>query len=329
MLKRFASRLSAMLPDTLPSLRGAWLKAYTGLWIAVIAVAVFMTGLNAWQGLQPFEYTYGHYGFSSSGSGDRLGAVVGSEAIAKGFQAGDIILAIDGVPMEKIGTAYLAVRKALIKNEGETTAFTVRSTDGNVRTKLLTRLEENTRRAETSRKLRLGLELAADFAFFCAAIMLFRRRREPVPAILALSFTMVLATPNFAADVWLDGEPLTAALDMVGTIGFAMLWLGLLAFPDGRMPRMAWALACVIFIWGAFMALFPGSTMAELANVTGTALFAAAVVRLILRYLRLPAGINPTCPSSARSRTKSAIAGSRQWTAIMRFAMAWIIPRCC
>lgn len=290
--KRFASRLSALLPETLPPLQGAWLKAYTGSWIALAAIAALMTSLNAWKGLEPFEYTWAHYGLTTTaGSGDRVHFVTGSEAIAKGIKAGDAILALDGVPMEEIGTGYLAFRKALIRREGETVTFTVRSADGTISTKRLTRLEENTREHEASRKLNLGLQLAAAIAFLCAAVLLFRRRREPVPALLAIAFPMVLAVPSYAAEVWLDQAFLTAVLETVGTIGPALFLLGLVAFPDGRMSRAAWAVACVILVWSLIPILFPGSVAADMKDLTGTVLLAAAIIRLIVRYRRLPDGI--------------------------------------
>jgi hypothetical protein len=292
MPKRFASRSSSFLPDTLPSLQGAWLKSYTALWAALAAIAVLMTGLNAWKGLEPFEYTWAHYGLTTTaGSGDRVHFVTGSEATAKGFKTGDVILAIDGVPMEEIGTGYLAFRKALIRKEGETVAFTVRTAAGTIATKRLTRLEENTRGQEASRKLNLGLQLAAALAFLCAAILLFRRRREPVPAILALAFTMVLATPTAAAEVWLDRAALTAVLEAVGTIGPALFLFSLVAFPDGRMSRAAWAIACVILVWSLIPILFPASVAADMKDLIGPALLAAATIRLIVRYRRLPDGI--------------------------------------
>lgn len=290
MRKWFVSRSSRLLPDTLPALQGGWLKAYTALWIALAAIAVVMTGLNAWKGFEPFEYTFGHYGLSGS-EGDRIGVVTGSEAAAKGFRSGDAILAIDGVPIEQIGTGYLPVRKALIKEEGETVAFTVRSADGNVRTERLTRLEENTRRIEAGRKLSLGLALASAVAFLCAAILLFRRRREPVPAILALAFTMVLMVPNYAVDVWLDRASLTAVLRSGSTVGPALFMLGLVAFPDGRMSRIAWAFAFVIFLWCTIPLLFPGPVQVGMVDFGGTILLAGAVIRLFVRYRRLPDGI--------------------------------------
>ncbi|NTZ42106.1 hypothetical protein G7A66_03150 [Altererythrobacter sp. SALINAS58] len=274
----------------MPALQGGWLKAYTALWIALAAIAFVMTGLNAWKGFEPFEHTYGHYGLVSAGSGDRIGAVVGSEAIAKGFKAGDTILAINEVPMEEIGTGYLAARKALIREEGEAIAFTVRNAKGNVRTERLTRLKENTRLPETARKLSLGLNLATDLAFLCAAILLFRRRCEPVPALLALGFTMILVAPNLAVNVWLDQASLAAGLETINIFGNTLLLLGLLAFPEGRMSRIAWLIGCALLVCGAITALLP-AIKNEVALPIFAAMLAVAVVRQILRYRRLPDGI--------------------------------------
>ncbi|HET8612938.1 MAG TPA: hypothetical protein VFL92_09250 [Sphingomonas sp.] len=279
------------LPQTLPPLRGGALKIYTVAWIVLTAIAIGITGINAWQSSKPVEYGWLNYGLGGDASNQHITTVTGAEAIAQGIRAGDGILAIDGVPTARIGTDYNAAREALARPEGGTIALTLRDAQGRVRTHRLTRSAANTREMERTRALGVATDLLASIATLCAAALLFRRRREPVPAILALAFVLSWIVPSWQAVVWLDRPWLADALRLLSTLGWPLLFLGLLVFPDGRMgSRTAWAIAGAIILWTGFSFTNPleDSAVSILAIIVFLAL---GVARQLLRYRRMPPGV--------------------------------------
>ncbi len=291
MVRWMSGRSVPVLPEMLPPLRGWWLKFYTAAWIAVMAIAIAVTGLNTWQGAKPVEYGWLNYGLSADSSGEHIAIVIGAEAIAQGIEHGDAILAIDGVPLAEIGMDYLAAHKALARPEGAMLALTLRDAQGQVRTHRLTRSAANTRASERTRLLEVAIGLLSNVAFLCAAALLFRRRREPVPAILALAFVLTLVGPTWQAGIWLKQPVLTEGLGMLSTFGYPLMFFGLLVFPDGRMgSRMAWAIAGVIAIWTAFNLTNPFGLADAVYIPAFLALLAVAVVRQALRYRRMPPG---------------------------------------
>lgn len=265
------------------------LKAYTAIWALSLAAAVAMLAIGAWQGFRPFEYGWLNYGLTTDARGSHVTAVTSAEALARGISPGDAILAIDGRAMDEIGTSFEAQKRALARREGESIAFTFRDAAGQTATHRLTRSSGHTHEVENTRRFGVAATLLSSLAFLVAAVLLFRRRREPVPALLALAFTLTAITSGNEASWWLDAPRLT---DAISVAGVAFLLLGLLAFPDGRMgSRTAWAAAAAI-------ALLPVLVLADVAAngskpvlVTLLALFAAVLARLVLRFRRMPAGI--------------------------------------
>lgn len=293
MVRWISARSRPLLPETLPSLRGWALTIYTVAWSALLVVAIAVTGISAWQGAKPIEYGWLNYGLGADGSGQHIASVTGAEAIAQGIKAGDAILAIDGVPMAKIGTDYTAARKALARPEGATLGLALRDAQGQVRTLRLTRSAANTREMERTRALGVATDLFTGVACLCAAILLFRRRREPVPAILALAFVLSWIGPSWQAVVWLDQPWLAGGLGTLSALGWPLLFLGLLVFPDGRMgSRTAWAIAGAIILWTAFSLVNPFGFDNAAIDIAAIIVFLGlGVGRQLLRYRRMPPGI--------------------------------------
>jgi len=283
-----------LLPEALPPLRGWALKIYTVAWIVLMAIAIAITGINAWQSSKPVEYGWLNYGLGADNTSEHITAVTGAEAIAQGIKPGDAILAIDGTPMARIGTNYNAARKALARPEGAVLALTLRGADGQTRTHRLTRSAANTREMERLRALGVATDLFTNIAFLCAAALLCRRRREPVPAILALAFILSGTNPSWQAVVWFDQPWLTDSLGQLTILAWPLLFLGLLVFPDGRMgSRAVWAIAAAIFLWTGLSLTDPfGFGAAAGVGITAIIVFLAlGVARQLLRYRRMSPGI--------------------------------------
>ncbi|MBC7986487.1 MAG: hypothetical protein H7X93_07435, partial [Sphingomonadaceae bacterium] len=131
--------------------------------------------------------------------------------------------------------------------------------------------------------------LLVPLALVPAALLLFRQRAEPVPALLSIALLIISATSFFGAFA-------TDALGLVATAP-ALLWLGwagiilaLLCFPDGRLaPRWAAIVAGLLLaqLIAVELGLFPGNV-----HLLGwVALLALAVAALAARYRRLPPGV--------------------------------------
>src|SRR5690242_19267299 len=100
----------------------------------------------------------------------------------------------------------------------------------------------------------VGLRLVKSAVLICAAtILLYRRQRDPVAALLALAFLTWTISSSF--DFW-TGAALPQLLDRCRFLLFA---LALLLFPDGRMQpgwiRPAMAASFVVFLIGVVEAL--------------------------------------------------------------------------
>lgn len=269
----------------LPSLRGAGLKTYNFVWVAILIAAVAMTGIGAWQGFAPMQYGWLNYGLAGSADARTIEVVTGEEAAAKGISPGDSILAIDGVPVEQIDTSWIGIRGRLAKPEGETIALTLRNAEGTTVTHRLRSRASNTLPAERARGLATGASLLMQLALMTAGLLLFRRRLEPVPAVLALAFVTIAVTASTDALLWLDKVHIERTLNVSG---FGLLVFGLLVFPNGRLgsraPRL---IAACILIWGVSLLILPDS---RLYYGGLTALFLAAGVRQLLLYRRMEPG---------------------------------------
>lgn len=272
----------------LPSLRGWWLKTYNLVWLAALIAALAMTGIGAWKGFTPMQYGWLNYGLSSTGNSRQIALVLGAEPIAKGISPGDRILAIDGVPIDRVNTDWAAIQARLIKPEGATVALTLQDAGGTVETHRLTSSSVNTAARERARQIEAGAALLIQFALLSAAILLFRRRCEPVPAMLALSFAMMAAIASADATLWLD-DLLLQGIFAFG--GFGLLLFGLLVFPDGRArTRECSVLGIGLLVWGIAAVLVPTSLAGQIYTFGLGVLLLVVGARQLLRYHRLAPG---------------------------------------
>lgn len=285
MISLSVARWRIRLPETLPRLTGTGLRIFSIIWAAAIATALIVTVFGTWQSFKPYPYRWLNYGLSASSSGSEIFAVTGQQAQQSGIRAGDEVLAIDGRPMRALDFAQQ--RRLLDRPEGAVIALTLRNAQGEVRTHRLTRAASNTREVEKVRLLQGFSETVSSTAFLIAAALLFRRRREPVPALLALAFATNAATAN---------TPLADTLDIpflsewMGSLSLAMLLVGLAGFPDGRIgSARSWTIIGLILLYPPAVILRVGGPWIIMPYVLS--LCAVVLVRMALRYRQMPAGI--------------------------------------
>lgn len=285
MISLSVARWRIRLPETLPRLTGTGLRIFSIIWAATIATALIVTVFGTWQSFKPYPYRWLNYGLSASSSGSEIFAVTGQQAQQSGIRAGDEVLAIDGRPMRALD--FAEQRRLLDRPEGAVLALTLRNAQGEVRTHRLTRAASNTREVEKVRLLQGFSEIVSSIAFLIAAALLFRRRREPVPALLALAFATNAATAN---------TPLADILDIpflsewMGSLSLAMLLVGLAGFPDGRIgSARSWTIIGLILLYPPAVILRVGGPWIIMPYVLS--LCAVVLVRMALRYRQMPAGI--------------------------------------
>ena len=272
----------------LPQLQTWWPMVYNVVWGAVLLAALAMSGINVWKGLSPAEYGWLNYGLSGSANGRQIFMVVGEEAAAKGVEAGDTVLAIDGVPTAQIGMSYAEQLSRLVKPEGSRVALTLRDARGEVETVSLTSSAANTKPHRQMRTLETLATLFMQILLIAGAIVLFRRRRDAVPAMLAISFPLLAATAGGEAMLWLDFWLAEQAL-LLG--GFGLLLLGLLTFPSGRLStRASRMLALAIVAWSILLFVLPAMVSPVVFLVGLAALLLAVAARQILVFRGMPPG---------------------------------------
>jgi hypothetical protein len=277
------------LPERLPDLKGKWLTAYTILWAMMLPLAMTGAALSAWINLTtPAMWT--PYGFATSedSTGIHVDAVTAPTVRSTGLRSGDYIVRVDdwSVPTT---AARRAARNHVVKPDGATTVFTVRRATGDlykvrlVRSRLVE--EQGYREAGVSRAFARAMDGLGTLAVPClllgASILLFvRRRRETVPALLSLSFLMMAA-------VFGGGDPLgivpVGAVGIFTSIAFCLMMAALFAFPSGRFEPPWTALPVLLLV---LLPLVPP----DWGNLLAAGNCLLAVVALISRYRRLPAG---------------------------------------
>ncbi len=295
-----AARGGSRIRRALPRLHGRGLAAYTVLWLILLPLAAAMPIVSVVYGVQRAESpVWVPIGLSvdSSGAEVVVGDATTAEARAAGVRSGDVVVAIDGRRVRGGASGYEQVRPLLLRPEGTRFRIALRGPDGRIRTVRLTRLkahiEEPLRGSGlTTRTVSamgwIGGLLPAIF-FVPASILLFRRRREPVPALLSIALLLLAAGEFVGTTGWFElGLP-----DWIGRLvaigGWSALLLVLLTFPNGAFrPRWTARLAPFLAVWSLLFAV--GATKYLLSVGAVLLLMVAAVANLALRYRRMEPG---------------------------------------
>lgn len=271
------------LPDRLPPLRGRGLAIFGWVWSILFVVALAGVGYGAWVDFQPQPYGWGYIGISVDDDGTVEDVVPETEAAAQGIARGQAVLAVDGVPLARLGNSTAAVRAAVQRPEGTALSVTLRDLRGKIVTHRLTRHAANVRRYVAVDRLTALNSVFNSVVMMAGALILFRQRREPVPALMALSFAVQATSNSFS--FW---SALGIDIAFLNAPSWSLMLLSLLVFPDGRIQsRWAWmtVAAAVVFattgLWMGEDVLWPVLAV----------LFAAVAAHLAFRYRKLPGGI--------------------------------------
>jgi len=285
-----------------PRLRAAGFAAFKALWFALLALAVVAPAAGVYYREQMIARIFNPLALVGIGYEIQNGARIrirprSAEARAAGIEDGERPLAIDGVPVSEAASDLSELARRLSGPEGSVLTLTTRSPDGRLATHRLTRSEANIRSAyagtgidrRTYRTMLLILGIFPNYLLIAAAVLLFRRRtRDPVAALLSLSFLMVAANMFHAEFVYqrLDLNALAGIWAVGGWCGFMLV---LLIFPDGRfVPRWTrWAALLLIpFAVQSYLFLFSW----QVDGLLSAAFLAVGVACLAFRYRRLSPG---------------------------------------
>lgn len=288
------------MPRALPRLQGRWLFAFNILWLLLLPLAAAMPIVSTVAQVQradsPIWMPLGLL-VDSSGGEVRVDGPTTEEARAAGVREGDVVVAIDGRRVRGGARGYSEIRPLLLRPDGTGFAVSLRGADGRIRNVRLTRsqahIDEPLKGSGLSTQAvsitgSIGGLLPALF-FIPAAILLFRRRREPVPALLSLALLLLAAGEFVGTTGWFElGWP-DWIRRLVSVGGWSALLLVLLAFPNGDFrPRWTAWLAPLLLVWTLLFAV--GATLYLLSVGVVILLMVAAVANLALHYRRMVPG---------------------------------------
>lgn len=250
--------------EGLPPLTARALAVYTLIWALLLPLALLAPLTGVWwfaqdAGGRPAWSNFGvlveHHGKDDDGRArDHLHvvAVPAPDVRRAGVRASDEVVALDGwrVPPGEAG-ARAAAERLRGRSDGDRVRVTLRGEKGVERTVTLTSSAAHAERGKAERDARIGMGLGSlswlagvgtaipVLALVAAAALLFRRRRDPVAALLSLTFLMLTAVTPGAERFWRE----FGVTDVTGyavTLAFLGLLLALPLFPDGRFePRWA------------------------------------------------------------------------------------------
>ncbi|HEY5723342.1 MAG TPA: hypothetical protein VIT45_13570 [Allosphingosinicella sp.] len=292
------------LPTTLPQLAGRGLLAFRLAWGAVLmlALVVPLAGALHFSDVEDrLHYNpFREFGLRGQVTGSLLGQPFGVEAKRTGIVRGATLLAIDGTPVPP-GSSRREIASRLAA-AGPQVRLVTRTPEGEVRRHLLTRDKQAWARhyegSGISREQRrllfmaIGL-LTAAIAIFAAVLLTLRRPRDPVVALFSFGLLCQAASAHVAVVTWF-------ALG-AGAIGAILFWtgigaltLGMLVFPQGRFePRWSRWLPIPVLLWTLvhFADYGPRELSTMLKNVVSAALFLLCLATVLIRFRRLPPGM--------------------------------------
>lgn len=285
------------LPERLPDLKGSWLTIYTIIWAIMLPVSLIGAagGMRLVATVPPIWTPYG-IATTDDGQGIHVDSVASAAARQAGLKAGDYVVAVDGWQVPATASRGQADGH-VFKPDGSATVFTVQRPGGNQFDVRLTRSmavhEQIYRDAGISwdgaRFIVVATALIINFPFIAAAIFLFvRRRREMVPALLSLSFLMIIGGLN--PYVWARMGVGVAVTGIINDFAWFLLMVALLAFPSGRFEPRWTAVPFTLLVAIQFLTLpFPPPPPLIGATMFGTFLL-LILAALVSRYRRLAPG---------------------------------------
>ena len=325
------------LPERIPDLKRPWLYVFELFWFACLLLAL----------VGPIEGIRYRFTAPAENSalmlGSRAGLVlaegdmthvrfpVGAAAEAAGVQAGDKIIAIEGLPVSKVvpydkrravgpghatDTDYALFGPIIEGNQPIDLNLTLRSPSGEIRQYHVTTGEQHIEQAARSRGLTphflkivdLFHVLTYPFLLFAAWVLHRRKREDLVSSILSLAVLLTMATE----------QPSSTFLDYVAAIpvswhrhiydlGNICLLAGILLFPFGQLrPRIVVPFLCLLpmlfFLHG------------NVYRLNFYIFMVAGVMTLLVRLRRTP-------PSAARQQIKWALFGFSGYSLFLAIAL--------
>lgn len=287
------------LPEALPALGPVAMRIYVALWSLLMVAAIVLPVTGAWfEFQQRANPSWSPYGFSIGpieGGRLQIGEVIGESARGAGLRRGDRIIAIDGRPVPHV-SHYQDVRDWVVGPEGKATRFTIAPAAGSPRDVVLSRERRNAELAYAGTGLSpvsiaavLSVSsLAMSLVLVIAAALLFRRRQQPVAALISIAYLALAATAlqGSSASAVLGTAPVTYWFQ---PFGWGCLLLAIVAMPDGRLqPRWTVWIAALVLLDAVIKAL--AHPPATISNITTPLLILTTVTTLTFRYGSLPPG---------------------------------------
>jgi hypothetical protein len=298
--KRLLERLDARVPDRLSPISGTWSRLIRIVWLLAFLLAIVNPVLGLWSRYAAPTANSALVLGSSVGVGlepddaTRIRFTIGPYARDAGIQAGDAIVAIDGVPLPRSMSvmeqelesnasdpAYLRMVDLLFSSKPEQTTLTIASPNGSKREIAIQTGEHHidaaARQMGLSPKLLSFIDvlhvLAYPVLLWVAFVLYGRNAARPLPVLLSFSILVSVAVDQpagtFIADLGLP-RPLHVAIYDVANI---LLLAAILLFPDARLKPRSILLALgllpvLFFLQGViYQAVF------VLALVVGTTVF--------------------------------------------------------
>ena len=275
----------------LPPLRGWVLALYTLIWVPALLAAIAAPLVSTWIGTRMIA-TGAFYSLGMDYTTEPLqaGAVWG-EAKRAGVRPGDMIVAIDG----RAPAGLLTLPDQLARPEGAPVRIGLERA-GRRFTVALTqsRAEDDAPYAAAgiSRPAAIAITIAQILGpmliLTVAAILLFRKRRDPVAAMLSLSFLLICSLSHMGSIAW-DVAGLDWLNGVLNRVAWPLLAAALMVFPSGRFDMKWIGPAFVFALASMFLMQLPRLPYAALLYWL-LGLQAAGVAAQVLRYRRLAPG---------------------------------------
>jgi membrane-associated protease RseP (regulator of RpoE activity) len=275
----------------LPALRGWVLALYTLIWVPALLAAIAAPLLSTWIDARMIGTgAFYNLGMDYTTSPLQVGAVWG-EAQRAGVRPGDRVVAIDG----RAPASLLALPDQLARAEGTPVRigleragrrFTVVLTQSRAEDAALYAAAGISRPAAIA--ITIAQILGPMLILTAAAILLFRKRRDPVAAMLSLSFLLICSLSHMGSIAW-DVAGLNWLNGVLNRVAWPLLAAALMVFPSGRFdmkwigPAFAFALVSMPLIQ---LPMLPYAAL--LYWLLG--LLAAGIAAQVLRYRRLAPG---------------------------------------